>query len=409
MTTTAEVKQLVAEYPADAQRVVFLSSQLFASDEGLDEVAREMVALANRAGGRIVVGVDRAGVFETTLAVDFTTMTTAVTEVGRVRVVPSIAANVELLVGGEGDLLVVKVPRRPGNPHACARVGARGNVGSRAYYVRQGNRTRRVTDAQLAWMYRVVTDPAIRETMQLTVQTRPMVLEINRAIPQPRATDLFARLLRGLDEASAQVLSSDADVRLGALVELAPWAFLAEIDTMLGEPEVDLEVEEFSIDDLPVPGHSSRFIDAPGGLRGVLGGRTGGGLSRLLRRPKSATLLLPAGADVLVDHLARQGKTRVMINHSSFTITFSALPGGAGAGLGWPEFEGARSSQTVWSRLRLVFNCSLPFPDQDTGADRAAEQFLEALVERLRTRWDGTRWLQSISPAFLSDFAGEVG
>ncbi len=178
-------------------------------------VAREMVALANRDGGRIVVVVDRVGVFEAALAVDFATMTDVVTEIGRARVVPSMVADVELLGGAEGE--------------------------------------------------------------------------------------------------------------------------------------------------------------------------------------------------VLVDHLARQGKTRVMINHRSFVITFSALPGGAGAGLGWPELEGARSSQTVWSRLHLAFNCLLPFPEQDRGADRAVEQFLEALVERLRTRWDGTRWLQSISPAYLSDFAHEVG
>ncbi|HJO03828.1 MAG TPA: hypothetical protein QGG47_07630 [Acidobacteriota bacterium] len=52
MTTAAEVKQLVTDYPEAAQRVVFLSALLLTSDEGLDAIAREMVALANRDGGR---------------------------------------------------------------------------------------------------------------------------------------------------------------------------------------------------------------------------------------------------------------------------------------------------------------------------------------------------------------------
>ncbi len=406
MTTAAEVGQLVTDYPADAQRVVFLSSSLLASDQGLDEIAREMVALANRDGGRIIFGVDRAGVFEDRLAIDPASVAAALADIGRSRVVPSISAAVERLGGSGGELLVARVPQRQSGPHACARVEVGGGVGNRAYYVRQGDRTRRVTDAQLAWMYRVVVDPAMHEVMQLTLHTRPMLLTINPAIPQPRAADLFARQLAGLDEPLAQALGPYTEVRADALVELAPWAFLTEIDALLGDLKLDLDVEHVSIDDLPVPGHASTFAQAPGGLRGVLGGTTGGGgLLRLLqRRRESATLLLPAGAEVLVDHLPRQRKTRAMMSHPSFNITFSARPDGGGVGLGWPDLEGARSDETAWCRLRLAFRCSLPFPDRGCGSDPAVDRFLEALVERLRTGWDSDRWLQATSPAYLSGF-----
>lgn len=406
MTTTAEVRQILNQYPAEAQRVLFKPSALLGSEEGLDDLAREVVALANRDGGRLVLGVSESGQFEGRIELSREQVDAAVETLLTTRMIPRPETVLEHLTGEEGELVVLRVEPRAGAPHAFARVTSNGSVGGRAYFVRDGNRTRAATEAQLGWMFRVSGDPALRREMALDLHTRAGELGIVADVPQPRAAGYFAMLLEGVPAKTAARLGGDPQARSAALTELAGWAFLLELQALFGDG-TEVESEEVALDDLPVPAGGSAFGAEGPDLRQLLDGdRKRGGLAGLLgRRGPGRSFRLPRGAEVQVDYLARQTKGRVTLVHPGMVLTFSARPGDSGDGLSWAANP---SGDLVWTRLRTALTCSLPFPAAGP-ADERYEKLARRLAARLRDGWDTGAFLEAFDPRYLAGVEDRVG
>ena len=213
MTTAAEGRQILAQYPAEAQRVVFKASALLRSEEGLDEIARDVVALANRDGGRVVLGAGAGGRFEGRLEVSRQECDEAVATMLRTRIVPAPETLLEHLTGEDGELFVLKVEPRRGAPHAFARVTPQGSVGGRLYYVRDGASTRPVSDRQLAWMFRVAGDPAVRVAVPVQVHTVPGStasenLAMQRTLPHGLSTHTQSSSLKPLARPTSGLMNS---------------------------------------------------------------------------------------------------------------------------------------------------------------------------------------------------------
>jgi hypothetical protein len=397
MTTAAEIKQAITLYPADAQRLVFASSQLLTSDEGRDHLARDVVGLANRDGGRVVLGVDAAGRYEESLALDDASARSALDEMLTACTAPRVDAQLEHLVGEDGELLVVAVPRRTGAPHAVARTNAKGSVGARLYCVRHRDRTVPVSDAQLRWLFGGHDMGSTRE-FEFTLHLQADGSGLRTDVIQPRVADGIEATLAALDADHAARLFGDPQALQQAAVELSGWVFLEELADHLDEG-AGVATAEQQLEDLPVPGGGSVFADVPGGLRGLLGGGTPGGvMSRLLRRRPNRSFLLPEGAEIQVDYLARLGKARVGIHGPELRIGFSALAGGRGEGIRWPGLEVPESGGS-WVSVKCELQVELPFP-ADTAADGgAAEAVARALRSRLAARWDDATLHAAISPA----------
>lgn len=409
MTTSAEVRQILAQYPAEAQRVVFKASALLRSEEGLDEIARDVVALANRDGGRLVLGVGAGGQLEGQLELSRQECDEAVAAMLRTRIVPVPETILEHLTGQEGELLVIKVEPRRGAPHAFARVTPRGSVGGRIYYVRDGASTRPVTDGQLAWMFRVAGDPAVRVAVPVQIHTVPGSLVPADSIPQPVVVARFGELLAGLPGDVGKALAGHPERRVRAFAELSAWAFLTEVQAALAAGDLGLETAEVAVADLPVPATGSAFGAPAPSLRELLeGGRRRPGIAGLLGRARPGRrFVVPRGAEVQVDFLDRQSKGRVTLSHPSFTVTLSTLPAGAGEGLAWPGFEGALAGGVQWTGLEAALTCSLPFPARDAATGIEGERLARRLADRLRSGWDSRRFLDCHDPAFLMRVVGD--
>ncbi len=403
MTTAAEVKTIVGNYSAEADRVSLQPSALLVSGEGRDQLAAEIVALANRDGGRVVLGVDRQGRFEEQLACGAEAARAAVAELAGSRVSPALDVELELLTGEEGDLIVLKVPRRQAQPHAVGRANTRGSVRSRGFLVRRGGQARPVSDAQLAWMFRVLSDPAVEVEFPLSIHTIPGSLVPSTEVPQLRAVESFERLVAGLDPDLAADIAADPDRRQNALVELAAWAFLDEVPALLVESDAR---ESISLDELPVPTRGSEFAALDGGLRALLGGAPPPrGLRKLLgRRHESRRYVLPTECEMQVDALPHQQKVRLMLNHPAWIVTFAARAAGAGEGLELAGgAESAAADRLAWTRLALTYSCSFPFPETDEAA-HARLGFPERLRRHLETGWNSERFAAALAPRWIERF-----
>lgn len=394
MTTTAEVKQLVERYAQEAERVVFAPSGLLASDDGIDRLAREVVALANHQGGRVVLGVSESGRFEGRLELERDSLAAAVDTLATERIVPTPELSLERLAGEEGELAVIRVEPRVAGPHAVARKLAGGGVAARAYFVRDGARTRPVSEERLAWMFRVVGDPAMRAEVELDLQLEPGRLEVDSRRPLPAAAARFRPVLEAV--AGAVEEGAELDVRAQGLNELAAWAFLAELEEAFEAAGV--EMVEVALDDLPVPERQSVFGDVGDGLRTLLDGdRRRGGIAGLLgKKGPGRSYRLPKAAELQVDYLGRQGKGRLTLVHPAVVLTLSSRVASQGRGAA-PSLGGGDSGAGEWVRLALALNVSLRW---DGVHAAAAERASRALTARVREHWDSERWALSLDPAW---------
>jgi len=400
MTTAAEVKQALATYPADAQRLVFAPSSLLSTEEGQEQLARDIVALANRDGGRVVLGVDAAGRYESALAMNDEQAHLATEATLDRFTAPRVDAHLEHLVGEDGDLLVLGVPRRSGSPHAVARTNARGGVGSRLYCVRHRDRTVPVSDAQLRWLFSNSGLGASTRAVEFTLHARQGASGLRTDVLQPRVADAIEAMLAGLPPDVAGGIVGNPESLQQAAVELTSWVFLDELAAVLGSGEFDLATAEQQLEELPVPASASVFAAAPGGLRGLLGGPSPGGvMSRIMRRGSLRSFLLPAGAEVQVDYLARLGKARVGVHSRELRVGFSAVAGDVGSGVRWPGLELPDDDNSVWASVRGELQVELPFPASNADDSSASENLARVLAERLATRWNDGTLHAAVSPA----------
>jgi len=400
VTTAAEVKQALAAYPADAQRLVFAPSSLLGTDGGQEQLARDVVALANRDGGRVVLGVDAAGRYESSLAMTDEEARAACDAMLARFTAPRVETHLEHLVGEDGDLLVVGVPRRSGSPHAVARTNAKGSVGSRLYCVRHRDRTVPVSDTQLRWLFNRSGDGASTRAVEFTLHVRQGASGLRTDVLQPRVADAIEAALSGLPADAAGEIVGHPESLQQAAVELTSWVFLDELADALGAEDCGLATAEQRLDELPVPTSGSVFGGGSGSLRGLLGGASSGGvMSRILRRGSGRTFLLPAGAEVQVDYLARLGKARVGVHSRELRVGFSATAGQVGSGLRWPGLELPDEGGAAWVSVRGELQVDLPFPANDASDSLAQEHLALVLAERLAARWDDDTLHAAVSPA----------
>ncbi len=400
MTTAAEVKQALAAYPVDAQRLVFAPSSLLGTEDGQEQLARDIVALANRDGGRVILGVDAAGRYESELAMNDEQARAACEEMLTRFTAPRIDGHLEHLVGEDGDLLVVGVPRRGGSPHAVARTNAKGSVGSRLYCVRHRDRTVPVSDTQLRWLFSRSGDGAATRAVEFTLHARQGASGLRTDILQPRVADAIEAVLAGLPPELAGEIVGDPEALQQAAVELTSWVFLDELAEVLSSEECDLATTQQQLEELPVPMSGSVFAEASGGLRGLLGGPSPGGvMSRILRRGSGRSFVLPEGAEVQVDYLARLGKARVGVHSRELRVGFSAVAGDVGGGVRWPGLELPDDDTAAWVSVRGELQVELPFPASNASDSMGTERLASVLAERLASRWDDATLHAAVSPA----------
>lgn len=122
-------------------------------------------------------------------------------------------------------------------------------------------------------------------------------------------------------------------------------------------------------------------------------------MSRILRRGSGRSFVLPVGAEVQVDYLARLGKARVGVHSRELRVGFSAVAGGVGSGVRWPGLELPDDDNAAWVSVRGELQVDLPFPASNAGDSLGPEHLASVLAERLAARWDDATLHAAVSPA----------
>lgn len=120
-------------------------------------LACEIIALANRHGGKLIIGVNDDGIYEGKNIfknnIDVHQCKEIIDDICHSAISPIIDYNLDFIETKNADILVVKIPKREKIPHAFVKRGQSGEIKSRVYYIRTRHGKRLVGDNQLQWLF----------------------------------------------------------------------------------------------------------------------------------------------------------------------------------------------------------------------------------------------------------------
>lgn len=152
MTTCDEIYKILKDPKKENRKIEFKEFAVLTNKD--DKLGYEFVAIANRVGGMLFIGIRNDGTFEgkTISVAEFESNREIIDGICHVNISPLIDYNIELLKCQEGDVIIVHIPRRRGVPHAYIN-NKDGWIKSRIYYIRTDYGKRLVSDHTLGQLF----------------------------------------------------------------------------------------------------------------------------------------------------------------------------------------------------------------------------------------------------------------
>jgi hypothetical protein len=198
--------------------------------ENKDEIAAQIVSFANRHGGTILVGVRDDKTIEGA-KIDKDKEQLKIINIAQNKCSPIVEVSFDHMSSSEGEVLLIKVPRRRDMPHAIAhRTSA--EIEKRTYYIRSGNSKRLVDDNVLRFMFKHTEDPnvSISSTLCMWYNRSSFDFSISKSL---RYVCYFLPFLESLNAKDVQHLSSDeSNSILDLLLAIFPYAFLSYLSSI---------------------------------------------------------------------------------------------------------------------------------------------------------------------------------
>ena len=149
MTTCEEVQKLLEESEIENIKFELKSSKILKNDNWKDNLAKEIVAFANKNGGKVIIGLQNNGTFDGEADYDVDELKGDIDNIIHNKISPIINYNFEFLKCNEGDLSIISVEKKKDIPHAYIVKREGPEIKNRIYYYRTPHGKRLVSDKQL--------------------------------------------------------------------------------------------------------------------------------------------------------------------------------------------------------------------------------------------------------------------
>ncbi len=154
MTTCKEINELLDTKDLEKIKVEFKQSEEIRMKEGQKDLAKELVALANHLGGRLIIGLTDDGKFEGKDIFKVDNDKGIINNIIQSRISPTLNYNIEFLQCPKGDLLIIHVEKRKDIPHAYIVSKESHEIKNRIYYIKTPHDKRLLSDMQLKYLFK---------------------------------------------------------------------------------------------------------------------------------------------------------------------------------------------------------------------------------------------------------------
>ena len=153
MTTCEEVQKLLEKPELENTKYELKSSQIFEKTDWKDDIAKELVAFANKNGGKLIIGLQDDGKFNDKANYDIDKLKGDINNIIRDKISPIIDYNFEFLECEGGALSIINVEKKKDIPHAYIVKREGHEIKNRIYYIRTPHGKSLVSDKQLYFLF----------------------------------------------------------------------------------------------------------------------------------------------------------------------------------------------------------------------------------------------------------------
>jgi hypothetical protein len=179
MFTLEDIEQIRAN-PEKETLTVELKSfrKLFSADSSdIKDIAYEIVALANRHGGKLILGLNNDGSFDGKLPLKIDAKKEITVDSVKEKmhnicndsISPRIDCETQFLQCAEGDVIIVNIPKKKNIPHAYVPNKTATEINNRIYYIRTSHGKKLVSDRQLEWLFKHDYDPNFTKQYRIAI------------------------------------------------------------------------------------------------------------------------------------------------------------------------------------------------------------------------------------------------
>lgn len=407
------MERLLGELDKERLTVEFKQSKFLENGDGQKKLAYEIVALVNRRGGKLLLGITDEGAFEGK----------GIFEVGRDKgIIDNICANsisppveydVELLQCDKGDVLIINISERKDIPHAYVVSRTGPEIKNRIYYIRTAYGKRLVTDQQLSWLFQHKEDPDFSYRF-------PIVLDFHQSsLQSPFSESLYAKpppyewaystFVQHLSEKALKTLKEDSSLRASLCRELTPYALILSFSNLfrmswliaierdglvptIGEVDQSKPKQEISVDQIPLPKADSVLSSVDLDIREILRNEVQFRDQRIPSGPQGHAFYVPEGTELKI------GNNLLELEHHDFQIEIS-LPAwsyGIGPHRSSPYLPLFGEDATEYVGIECQLSVQFGFPEKDLQNFRHYLHYAKVIEDHLRHYWDWDRFREDM-------------
>ena len=152
MTDCDEIYSILKSLDIEKVNLELKRSDVLRTEEGRKNLAKELVALANHSGGRLIIGLTDDGKFEGKKIFNVDDDKGIISNLIQDRISPIPIYNVDVLECNKGDLLIIRIDKKKDIPHAVVERKDK-EIEKRVYYIKTPHDKRLVTDTQLKFLF----------------------------------------------------------------------------------------------------------------------------------------------------------------------------------------------------------------------------------------------------------------
>lgn len=411
MTRCNDIYEILKNPERENLSIEWKQSAILSNSEKL---SCQIVALANRYGGKLLIGVKDNGTFEGKGIFDIDRDKGIVDNICNTNISPIVEYTMEFLSCDEGDILVVNVPKRKGIPHAYIDSRKGPEIKNRAYYIRTEHGTRLVSDRQLEWLFRHQEDPDILFPFNIAITYFKDSFKIPHDIEQPPCIRNYLTFVNSIPEGKISYLQKDWGNIQSFFLEITPYALIHSLsfiffNSWLIEIKRSLETTTYpnfknvsskriSICELPLPPKGS-IIDL-----------LGWDFKEILKSGGPPDFCLPPNSNLAIQFNEENGKNvKLSLEHNDFNLSFLFRRSSMTEGLhlshplravlldGNSLSEGEKIHKLFQSiGIDCKFNATFSFPENDVELFNDYYHFARTIKDQLEHDWDYASFIKQL-------------
>lgn len=304
-------------------------------DKNRKDLACEIIAFANRNGGKIIFGIKDDGAFDNGDNIDVDKLKGKIHNICFDNISPVVETSTDYISEPEGTVLIVYVPRRKGMPHAFIEKRSGPELSSRIYYIRTSHGKKLVSDGQLQWLFQHTDEPKYNYDFRIGFEFDMQMQLFGGVVPWGNYEFTFFRELLTPDDKIAILKESKFTTLMNGLM---PYLLLKSVAAFFKDSwhigirkGFDRMSSGAMITPTPLPSNSIYVHDIPVHGKSFVH-ELSWDFRGIVRDLVPCKIHMPPGTSIEIYYSAEKTSSTIIIKNEAFKIELitGMLSGGAG-------------------------------------------------------------------------------